>query len=192
MATVTTVAPTLTARSIDNAHSQVGFAVKHLMISTVRGRFGSVSGTVEFPEGAFEDARADVTIDAASIDTREEKRDAHLRSADFFDVEKFPTLTFKSRRVQAINGDTFQLLGDLTIKGITREVALDVEVDGFQKDPWGGQRAGFSATTSVNRKDFGLTWNQALETGGLLVGDEIKISLDVQLLQARLLHDERG
>src|SRR5688572_13818410 len=129
---MTTAAPTLTTWSIDNAHSQVGFAVKHLMISTVRGRFGTVSGTVEFPEGdsegRYKDARADVTIDAASIDTREEKRDAHLRSADFFDVEKFPALRFKSRRVQAINGDAFQLVGDLTIKGITREVVLDVEV----------------------------------------------------------------
>ena len=182
MATLT-AAPATTVWSVDNAHSQVGFAVKHLMISTVRGRFGSVSGTVEFPGGDYKDARADVSIDAASIDTREEKRDTHLRSADFFDVERFPTLTFKSRRVQAINGDTFQLVGDLTIKGITREVVLDVEVEGFQKDPWGNQKAGFSATTKVNRKDFGLTWNQALETGGLLVGDDVKISLDVQLLQ---------
>jgi polyisoprenoid-binding protein YceI len=148
-----------------------------------------VTGTVEFPEGEnpegrYKDARADVTIDAASIDTREDRRDTHLRSADFFDVEKFPTLTFKSRRVQAIKGDAFQLVGDLTIKDITREVVLDVEVEGFQKDPWGNQKAGFSASTKVNRKEFGLTWNQALETGGLLVGDDVKISLDVQLLQA--------
>lgn len=176
-------APTLTAWTIDNAHSEVGFAVKHLMISTVRGRFGTVSGTVQFPEGDYAAARADVTIDAASIDTREERRDTHLRSADFFDVEKFPALTFKSRSVQAVKGDTFQLVGDLTIKDISREVVLDVEVEGFQKDPWGNEKAGFSASTRVNRKDFGLTWNQALETGGLLVGDEIKISLDVQLLK---------
>ena len=181
---MTTAAPVLTAWTIDNAHSEVGFAVKHLMISTVRGRFGKVSGQVVFPAGDYSDAQADVTIDAASIDTREDKRDAHLRSADFFDAEKFPTLTFKSRRVQAIKGDTFQLVGDLTIKGITREVVLDVEVEGFQKDPWGNQKAGFTGSTRVNRKDFGLTWNQALETGGLLVGDEIKIALDVQLLQA--------
>lgn len=184
MTTATPAAPVLTAWSIDSAHSQVGFAVKHLMISTVRGRFGAVSGTVEFPEGDYRDARASVTIDAASIDTGEEKRDAHLRSADFFDAGKFPTLTFTSRRVQAIDGDTFQLVGDLTIRDVTREVVLDVEVDGFQKDPWGGERAGFSATTKVNRKDFGLSWNQALETGGLLVGDEVKISLDVQLRKA--------
>ena len=184
MTTATIAAPALAAWTIDAAHSEVGFAVKHLMISTVRGRFGTVSGTVEFPEGRYEDARADVTIEAASIDTREERRDTHLRSADFFDVEQFPTLSFKSRRVQAAKSDAFQLVGDLTIKGITREVVLDVEVEGFQKDPWGNQKAGFSATAKVNRKDFGLTWNQALETGGLLVGDEIKISLDVQLLKA--------
>ncbi len=175
--------PALTAWTIDAAHSEVGFAVKHLMISTVRGCFGTVSGTVAFPEGAYAEGTVDVTIDAASIDTREERRDTHLRSADFFDVEKFPALTFRSRRVQAIKGDTFQVVGDLTIKGISREVVLDVEVEGFQKDPWGNQKAGFSASTRVNRKDFGLTWNQALETGGLLVGDEIRISLDVQLLQ---------
>ena len=180
---MTTATPALTAWTVDAAHSEVGFAVKHLMISTVRGRFGAVSGTVTFPEGDYADAQADVTIDAASIDTREEKRDAHLRSADFFDVEKFPALTFKSRRVQAIKGDTFQLVGDLTIKDITREVVLDVEVEGFQKDPWGNEKAGFSASTRVNRKDFGLTWNAALETGGVLVSDDIKISLDVQLLK---------
>jgi len=182
--TAATATPTLTAWTIDAAHSQVGFAVKHLMISTVRGRFGTVAGTVEFAGDSYADAKVDVTIDAASIDTREEKRDAHLRSADFFDVETFPTLTFKSRRVLAAKGDTFQLVGDLTIKGITREVALDVEVEGFQKDPWGNQKAGFSASTKINRKDYGLTWNAALETGGVLVGDEVKISLDVQLLQA--------
>jgi len=182
--TTATLTPTRTAWTIDAAHSEVGFAVKHLMISTVRGRFAAVSGTIEFGEGDYTDASVDVTIDAASIDTREEKRDAHLRSADFFDVEQFPTLTFKSRRVQGIKGDAFQLVGDLTIRDITREVVLDVEVEGFQRDPWGNQKAGFSASTKVNRKDFGLTWNAALETGGVLVADEIKISLDVQLLQA--------
>lgn len=179
----TAAAPALTAWTIDNAHSEVAFAVKHLMISTVRGRFANVSGQVDFPAGEYGDARVEVTIDAASIDTREDKRDAHLRSADFFDVERFPTLTFKSRRVQAIKGDSFQLVGDLTIKGITREVVLDVDVEGFQKDPWGNQKAGFSASARVNRKDFGLTWNAALETGGVLVGEDIKIALDVQLLQ---------
>jgi polyisoprenoid-binding protein YceI len=180
---MTTATPTLTSWTIDASHSEAGFAVKHLMIATVRGRFGDLSGTVTFPEGDYGQATADVTIDAASIDTHEAKRDAHLRSADFFDVEQFPALTFKSRRVQAIKADAFQLVGDLTIKGITREVALDVEVEGFQKDPWGNQKAAFTATTRISRTDFGLTWNAALETGGVLVGDDVKISLDVQLLK---------
>ncbi len=173
-----------TAWSVDASHSEVGFSVKHLMISTVRGRFANVSGTVSFVEGNFSDAAADITIDAASIDTREDKRDAHLRSADFFDVDTFPTLTFKSRRVQNVKDQTFELVGDLTIRGITREVVLDVTFEGTQKDPWGNLKSGFSATTRINRKDFGLTWNAALETGGVLVGEDVKISLDVQLLRA--------
>lgn len=170
--------------SIDASHSEVGFSVKHLMISTVRGRFAGVQGTVTFAEGDFSNASATVTIDAASIDTREEKRDAHLRSADFFDVERFPTLTFTSRRVAGVAGDTFQLVGDLTIRDVTKEVTLDVEFEGAQKDPWGNLKSGFTATTKINRKDFGLTWNAALETGGVLVGEDVKISLDVQLLRA--------
>jgi polyisoprenoid-binding protein YceI len=178
-----TTAPTSTLWTIDASHSEVGFAVKHLMISTVRGRFGAVQGTVSFAEGDFSQASADVTIDATSIDTREEKRDAHLRSGDFFDVEKFPTLRFVSRRVQAIAGSRFELVGDLTIKDTTREVTLQVEFEGAQKDPWGNQKSGFTATTRISRTDFGLTWNAALETGGVLVGDEVKIALDVQLLK---------
>lgn len=180
---MTTAAPTLTTWTIDASHSEVGFAVKHLMIATVRGNFGAVSGIVTFADGDFSQANADVTIDATSIDTREEKRDAHLRSADFFDVEQFPTLTFRSRRVQAVKADAFELVGDLTIKGITHEVVLDVAVEGFQKDPWGNQKAAFTATTKISRTAFGLTWNAALETGGVLVGDDVKISLDVQLLK---------
>lgn len=180
---MTTAAPALTTWTIDASHSEVGFAVKHLMIATVRGSFGTVSGTVTFADGDYSQATAAVTIDATSIDTREEKRDAHLRSADFFDVEQFPTLTFKSRRVQAVKADAFELVGDLTIKGITHEVVLDVAVEGFQKDPWGNQKAAFTATTKISRTAFGLTWNAALETGGVLVGDDVKISLDVQLLK---------
>jgi len=180
---MTAVAPVATTWTVDASHSEVGFAVKHLMISTVRGRFGAVSGTATFAEGDFSEASVDVTIDAASIDTREEKRDAHLRSADFFDVEQFPSLTFKSRSVRAIKDSAFQLVGDLTIKGVAREVVLDVEFEGAQKDPWGNQKSAFTATTRISRTDFGLTWNAALETGGVLVGDDVKISLDVQLLQ---------
>jgi len=126
---------------------------------------------------------AEIEIDAASIDTRESERDAHLKSADFFDVEKFPTLTFRSTRIAGVKGDSFSLLGDLTIHDVTREVALDVRSEGTGKDPWGGERTAFSAKTSIRRSDFGLTWNQALETGGLLVGDDIRISLDVELLK---------
>lgn len=179
----TATAPATTTWTIDASHSEAGFAVKHLMISTVRGRFAGVTGSVTFAAGDFSQAAAEVSITAASIDTREEKRDAHLRSADFFDVESFPSLAFKSRRVQAISGDTFQLVGDLTIKDVSKEVVLNVEFEGAQKDPWGNQKSAFTATTTISRTEFGLTWNAALETGGVLVGDEIKISLDVQLLQ---------
>lgn len=181
--TTLTATPTATTWTVDASHSEVGFAVKHLMISTVRGRFAGVSGTVAWTPGDFTSAVVDVTIDASSIDTREDKRDAHLRSADFFDVDAFPALTFTSRSVQAVSGDSFQLVGDLTIKGITREVVLDVAFEGTQKDPWGNEKSGFTATTRINRKDFGLTWNAALETGGVLVGDDVKIGLDVQLLK---------
>ncbi|HEU4989307.1 MAG: YceI family protein [Gemmatimonadota bacterium] len=172
-----------TTWQIDTAHSDAEFAVKHLMISTVKGHFGDVTGTVVVDEAVPANSKADVTIAVASIDTRDEKRDAHLRSADFFDVEHFPTLTFKSKRVDGALGGDFKLVGDLTIRGVTREVTLNVESAGTAKDPWGGERSAYSATTKINRKDFGLTWNVALETGGVLVGDEVKISLDVQLVK---------
>jgi polyisoprenoid-binding protein YceI len=181
----TAAAPALATWTIDAAHTEAGFAVKHLMISTVRGRFGGVTGRVSFDPSDLTTGSAEVTIDVASIDTREPKRDEHLRSADFFEVDKFPALTFTSRRVQAVKGDTFQLVGDLTIKGVTREVVLDAESHGLQNDPWGGERAGFSARTQINRKDFGLTWNVALETGGIVVGDEVKITLDVELVKTK-------
>ena len=181
--TATTTTAGTTTWAIDPAHTHVAFAVKHLMISTVRGRFGGVSGTVV--TDAADPARgiAEIEIDAASIDTREAQRDAHLKSADFFDVEKFPKLTFKSKRITDVKGDAFKLIGDLTIHGVSREVTLDVTSHGTGKDPWGGERAGFSATTAIKRSDYGLTWNQALEAGGFLVGDDIKISLDVELVK---------
>lgn len=181
---MTTATAVKTVWKIDSAHTEAAFAVKHLMISTARGRFGAVEGTVEFDPSDLANASAQVTIDASSIDTREAQRDAHLRSADFFDVEKYPTLTFKSRKVEDIKGDTFKLVGDLTIKDITSEVALDVTSHGFEKDPWGGERTGFSAETSISRKEFGLLWNQILETGGLAVGDVVKITLDVELVKS--------
>ena len=184
MTAATTVIATLagqTTWSVDPSHVEVGFAVRHLMISTVKGRFGTVLGTVLVDAGDFSTASVDVTIDAASIDTREPKRDAHLRSADFFDVETYPTLTFKSRRVEPRGADRYTLVGDLTMHGVTREVALDVTTEGMVRDPWGNEKAGFSAKGVINRRDFGLHWNAALETGGVVVGEEIKLAIEVEL-----------
>jgi polyisoprenoid-binding protein YceI len=182
MSTVTATAARTTWK-VDPAHSQVEFAVRHMMITTVRGRFTDVKGTVVTEDNDPTKAQVEVIIDVNSIDTREPQRDAHLKSADFFDVEKFPYITFKSKRVTDVRGDEFKLVGDLTIHGVTREVVLEVTSEGQAKDPWGNERAGYSATTRINRSDFGLTWNQAIETGGLLVGDEIKITLDLELIK---------
>jgi polyisoprenoid-binding protein YceI len=169
---------------IDPAHSHIEFAVRHLMISTVKGRFADVQGTVWVDESNTRDVLVDVVIQAASIDTRQEQRDAHLRSADFLDAARFPRITFSGRRVE---GDPpsgqFRLRGDLTIRGVTREVVLDISPEGRVTDPWGAERAGFSAETKIDRTDFGLTWNQALEAGGVLVGDEVKISIQVELVR---------
>jgi polyisoprenoid-binding protein YceI len=182
-AATTTQTPALTTWSIDPAHSHVEFAVKHLMIATVRGRFAIVQGTVRTDDADPSKAGVEVEIDADSIDTRQAQRDAHLKSADFFDVETFPKLTFKSTRIDGVDGDAFKLTGDLTIHGVTRPVTLDVTSEGRGKDPWGGERAGFSATGKIKRSEFGLTWNQVLETGGFAVGDDIKITLDVELVK---------
>ena len=172
-----------TTWNIDAAHTDVGFSVKHLMISTVRGRFGDVRGTITLNGADLTRASVEAEIATASIDTRTEQRDAHLRSADFFDVEKFPVLTFRSTQVGDVSGNGFKLHGDLTIHGVTRPVTLDVAYEGRTKDPWGGERVGYAATTRIKRSDFGLTWNQLLETGGLAVSDDVKITLDVQLVQ---------
>jgi polyisoprenoid-binding protein YceI len=168
--------------AIDPVHSSVEFAVRHLMITTVKGRFADVQGTVVLDDARPSGSSAEITIQASSIDTREPQRDAHLKSADFFDAEKFPTLTFRSTSVRDWQDEGFTLVGDLTIHGVTREVALDVTSEGRTRDPWGGERTGFTATTKIKRSDFGLTWNQLLETGGLAVSDEVKISLDIQLV----------
>ena len=172
---------------IDPAHSHVEFAVRHLMISTVKGAFGDVQGTVWLDQADFRAAHVDVTIQVASIDTRQEQRDAHLRSADFFDAARFPTITFRSRQVKGNHLESeFRLVGDLTIRGVTREVILDVSAAGRMTDPWGAERAGFSAHGKIDRTEFGLTWNQALETGGVLVGNDVRISVEVELIrQAR-------
>ncbi len=176
-------APARTTWKIDPTHSHVEFAVRHLMISTVKGRFAGLAGTVVTDETDPTQVQVDVVIDATSLDTREPQRDAHLKSADFFDAETYPSLTFTSTGVKDVRGDTFKLVGNLSMHGVTREVTLDVKSEGTGKDPWGGSRAGYSATTKLNRSDFGLTWNQVLETGGIAVGDEIRISLDLELLK---------
>jgi polyisoprenoid-binding protein YceI len=169
---------------IDPAHSHVEFAVRHLMISTVKGAFGDVRGTVWVDESDGTAVLVDVTIQVASLDTRQEQRDAHLRSPDFFDAARFPTIAFRSRRVEGNHRDgQFQLVGDLTIRDVTHEVALEVSAEGRLHDPWGAERAGFSAQGKIDRKDFGLTWNQALETGGVVVGNEVKITAEVELIR---------
>jgi polyisoprenoid-binding protein YceI len=170
--------------SIDPAHSSVSFKVKHMMISDVRGSFRDLQGTVTIDESNLAQSKVDVTIVATSIDTGIQKRDDHLRSADFLDVAKYPNLTFSSKEVRNVSDDRFELVGDLTLHGVTKEVVLNVSGPTAEaKDPWGNLRRATQATTKINRKDFGLTWNSALETGGVLVGEEIRIELDVQFIK---------
>jgi polyisoprenoid-binding protein YceI len=170
-----------TTYAIDPVHTTVEFVVRHLMITKVRGRFTSVAGTIELEPGSDVPSAIQARIGAPTIDTREPQRDTHLKSADFFEVEKYPALEFVST---SINGapDNFTIRGNLTIHGVTREVALKAEFEGRAADPWGGRRIGYSASTTINRKDFGLTWNATLETGGVMVGDEVRIELNVQAL----------
>lgn len=168
----------------DPSHSSVEFAIKHMVFSTVRGRFNKVDVNIaNFDEVRPEDASVEVKVEIASVDTKEEKRDQHLRTSDFFDAQRFPQMTFKSRKVVSKGGGRYDLIGDLTIRGVTREVVLDMTLTGAGKDPWGNRRIGFSAQAAVNRKDFGLLWNVALETGGFIVGDEVKISIDAEILR---------
>ena len=175
--------PTLTTWQLDPTHTAVGFAVKHLMIATVKGHFAKVAGTVEMDEADLSTAQARVTIDAASIHTGNPDRDAHLRSGDFLDVEHFPTLTFESRRVEQRPDGSLRLTGDLTIRGVTRPVSLEATREGVIQDPWGNRRAGFSGSLRIKRSDFGITWNMLIETGGVVVGDEVRISLEAELVQ---------
>jgi polyisoprenoid-binding protein YceI len=164
--------------TVDPAHSEVGFVARHLMVSKVRGSFAQFEATVLVGDSS-DTYSVEATVQLASIDTGSTDRDAHLRGADFFDTDNHPVMTFTSASVSSD-----KLVGDLTIKGVTRQVAFDLDFAGVSADPWGGTRAGFEATTEINRKDFGLTWNAALETGGFLVGDEVKISLSIQAVAA--------
>jgi polyisoprenoid-binding protein YceI len=171
------------AWAIDNAHSQVEFSVRHMMISNVRGRFESFKGAVDFNETEPEESNVSVEIDAASLSTRDNTRDNHLRSPDFLDVANYPTITFKGKRVEKVDDNNGRIHGDLTIRGVTHEVVLDVEYAGQSKSPWGTTSAGFSARTKFNRKDWGLTWNQNLETGGLLVGEVINVNIELEVVK---------
>ena len=174
---------TRTTWTIDSAHTLVEFAVRHMMISTVKGRFSEVEGTVTTRDDDVTDATLEVKIGAASLDTRQPDRDTHLRSADFLDVENHPFLTYRSSRIEPRGEGKFRVVGQLSVRETTREVVLDVEEQGRGTDPWGGERAGFRATTQLDRRDFGVQWNQALEAGGLLVGNEVKITIEAELVQ---------
>ena len=168
---------------VDLAHSSIGFSVRHMVISKVRGRFTRWSAKLTLDPKGLDRTTVEVDIEAASIETGVSDRDNHLRSADFLDAEHSPKLTYRSRRVEMLSPERLRVVGDLAIRGVTREVVLEVEYGGRGKDPWGNERAGFTATTSLNRKDFGLTWNQALETGGVLVADRVDIEIELQAIR---------
>ena len=169
--------------TIDPAHSRIGFSTRHAMVTKVRGAFNDVSGTATTGEN-LQDAKIELTIDAASVDTRSADRDGHLKSADFFDVETYPNLTFVSTEVKAVDADTLRVTGDLTIKDVTKPVTIDFDYAGAAQDPFGNTRVGFEGSTVVNRKDFGLTWNAALETGGVLVSEKATLEFEVSAIKS--------
>jgi polyisoprenoid-binding protein YceI len=175
----------MTTYNIDTAHSGIHFTVRHMVVSKVRGAFLRWQGTVGFDEQNPSASKVSVRIEAASVDTREPKRDAHLRSPDFFDTEKYPELSFESTKVEKLEDGEYRVTGDLTLHGITKPVVLSASFLGAGKDPWGNRRLGFEAHASLNRKEFGLGWNQVLEAGGVLVGEKIEIDLDVEAIEAQ-------
>ncbi|HLT19424.1 MAG TPA: YceI family protein [Thermomicrobiales bacterium] len=173
-----------TTWAIDSAHSNVEFSVKHMMISTVKGQFGEVEGTVEWDGQNFETAQVEARIATQSITTFNETRDQHLRTNDFFNAEEFPYIHFKSTKIEVEDDDEFKIHGDLTIRDVTKPVVLDTEFEGMvEKDAFGKSRAAFTATTEINRKDFGVNWNQALEAGGFMVGDKVKVTLHIAIVR---------
>lgn len=169
--------------AIDPSHSEISFKAKHLMITNVRGVFKEFSGSIYTTGDGSLTSEIEFSMNPASVDTGAPDRDGHLKSGDFFDVENFKAVTFKGNSVKKIDDESYTLTGDLTIKGVSQKVTLDVEFGGLMKDPWGNEKAGYTLSGKINRKDFGLTWNATLETGGVLVSDEIKISCDVQLVK---------
>jgi polyisoprenoid-binding protein YceI len=173
----------LSAWNIDPSHSAIAFSVRHMVVSKTRGRFTRWSGQLRFDAANPAASTVEVSIDPASLDTADAQRDAHLRSPDFFDVEKYPSASFRSTKVEVAAGDRYRVTGDLAIHGVTKPVVLDVTYEGSGKDPWGGERAGFLASTAIDRKDFGLEWNKALETGGLLVGDKVELTLEIEAVK---------
>ncbi|MGA2850973.1 MAG: YceI family protein [Terracidiphilus sp.] len=185
MSTTPPAPGTVTTWKLDPAHSSAEFKVKHMMISNVKGTFTGLSGTLQLDETDRTHSTAEASISVATISTGDAQRDGHLKSAEFFDVEKFPTITFKSSNIDSTGGPDYEVTGDLTIRDVTKPVTFKVEdLSTPAKDPWGNQRIGLSATTKINRKDFGLGWNAALETGGVLVGEDVTITLEVQFIQA--------
>jgi polyisoprenoid-binding protein YceI len=185
MNTLATPQTSTTTWNIDPSHSAAEFKVRHMMISNVKGQFAKITGSLTLDESKLSNSRVEAVINAASIETRDAQRDAHLKSADFLDVEKFPTLSFKSSSISIVRDGELAAEGDLTIHGVTRKAIFSVEgPTPPAKDPWGNVRVAVSATTKINRKDFGLTWNAALESGGILVGEEVTITLDVQFVKA--------
>ena len=173
----------MTKYNIDTTHSEIGFTARHMVFAKVRGQFKTWTGKVEYDAEDPTRSKVEAEIEVASIDTREPKRDDHLRSAEFFDAEKFPKLTFASKRIEAAGDGAYKVTGDLTLHGTTREVTLDATASGTGKDPWGNQRRGLSLEGSIDRSDFGLRWNQVLETGGVLVSEKIEINVEVQVVQ---------
>jgi polyisoprenoid-binding protein YceI len=185
--TTTATDTTVSTWNIDASHSTIEFAAKHMMITTVKGRLADARGTLLIDEANPANSSVTVEFDAKSLDTRSEQRDQHLRSGDFLDVEQFPVISFSSRRIVGANaqpGAEFKLIGDLTIRGVTKEITLDATYEGRGRDPWGGERVSFSADSKIDRREFGLVWNAALETGGVLVSNDIKIHLEVQAVRA--------
>lgn len=179
-----TTASVLATYNLDPAHSELGFSVKHLMVTNVKGSFHKFEAQVQLDEADLTNSKLSVTIDAGSIDTRVADRDTHLRSADFLDVENHPNLTFVSKRIERAGDDTYKVVGDLTVRGVTREITLAAEETGRGKDPWGGSRIGFELRGKLNREEYGLTWNAALETGGVLVSPEVKLVIDIEVVKA--------
>jgi polyisoprenoid-binding protein YceI len=173
----------MTSYNIDTAHSEIAFVVRHMMFAKVRGQFKSWTAALSYDPRDLSKTSVQVDIDTASIDTREAQRDGHLRSDDFFNAEKFPKMTFKSKRIEGAGEKKYKLVGDLTIRDVTREMSLDVEQTGGGKDPWGNQRLGFSAKGAINRSDWGLKWNQALDAGGVLLSDKVEIEVEAQVIE---------